>query len=295
MPPKAVAVNRSGNETKKDNQKSTDVRMSNITAAKGVADCVRTSLGPRGMDKMIIEPNGEVVISNDGATIVSKLQVTHPCSKMLVELSKAQDIEAGDGTTSVVVLCGALLKAVEDLLNRGIHPTVISENFQIASRMAQDILEKMSIPIDINDRDTLIKAAITSLNSKVISQNSGVLAPMAVDAVIRIMRANGDVDLRDIRIVTALGGTIDETQLITDGTIFKQKASHAAGGPTKIKNAVIGLIQFQLSPPKTDMESTVTVADYTAMDRALKEERKYLLDLCKKIKDAGINVLLIQK
>lgn len=290
MPPKKPA-----GETKKNDSKQQDVRMSNINAAKGVADCVRTSLGPRGMDKMIIEPKGEVIISNDGATIVSRLQVTHPCSKMLVELSKAQDIEAGDGTTSVVVLCGALLKAVEDLLNRGIHPTQISENFQAAAKMAEKILDNMSIPIDINDRVTLIKAAITSLNSKVISQNSQLLAPMAVDAVVRIMRANGDVDLKDIRIVTALGGTIDDTQLITDGTIFKQKASHAAGGPTKIKNATIALIQFQLSPPKTDMESTVTVSDYTAMDRALKEERKYLLDLCKKIKDAGVNVLLIQK
>ena len=291
MPPKAIV----GNDSKKDNSKAKDVRMSNIQAAKGVADCVRTSLGPRGMDKMIIEPKGEVIISNDGATIVSKLQVTHPCSKMLVELSKAQDIEAGDGTTTVVVLCGALLKAVEELLNRGIHPTQISECFQLASKQAQAILEGMSIPIDINDRVTLVKAAVTSLNSKVISQNSGLLAPMAVDSVLRIIRPNGDVDLRDIRIVTALGGTIDDTTLITDGAIFKQKASHAAGGPTKIRNAVIALIQFQLSPPKTDMESTVTVSDYTAMDRALKEERKYLLDLCKRIKDAGVNVLLIQK
>lgn len=282
-------------DTKKDNSKQQDVRLSNIQAAKSVADCVRTSLGPRGMDKMIIEPNGEVIISNDGATIVSRLQVTHPCSKMLVELSKAQDIEAGDGTTSVVVLCGALLKAVEDLLKRGIHPTVISECFQLASRKAQEVLEKMSVPINIDDRVTLIKAAITSLNSKVISQNSQLLAPMAVDAVLRIMRQNGDVDLRDIRIVTALGGTIDDTTLITNGTVFKQKASHMAGGPTRIKDAKIALIQFQLSPPKTDMESTVTVSDYNAMDRALKEERNYLLNMCKKIKDAGVNVLLIQK
>lgn len=297
MPPKSLrtAVVNKGNETKKDNEKATDTRLSNITAAKAVADCVRTSLGPRGMDKMIIEPKGEVIISNDGATIVSKLQVTHPCAKMLVELSRAQDVEAGDGTTSVVVLCGALLKAVEELLIKGIHPTQITDCFQESAVMAEKVLTDMATKIDIEDRETLIKAAITSLNSKVISQNSPLLAPMAVDAVKRIIRPNGDVDLRDVRLVTALGGTIDDTQLITDGMIFKQKASHSAGGPTKMQNANIALIQFQLSPPKTDMESQITVSDYTQMDRALKEERKYLLDLCKKIKDAGVNVLLIQK
>lgn len=290
MPPKKMK-----GETKKDSDKSTDVRMSNITAAKGVADCVRTSLGPRGMDKMIVEPKGEVIISNDGATILSKLQVTHPCSKMLVELSKSQDVEAGDGTTSVVVLCGAMMRAVETLLEKGIHPTQISESFQAAARRAEDVVTAMSTPIDIEDRETLIKAAITSLNSKVVSSNSQLLAPIAVDAVKRVMKPNGDVDLRDVRVVTALGGTIDDSEMITGGTVFKQKVSHSAGGPTKIQNATIALIQFCLSPPKTDVESTVTVSDYTQMDRALKDERKYLLDLCNKIKKAGVNVLLIQK
>eukprot|EP00672_Neobodo_designis_P017366 CAMPEP_0174827236 /NCGR_PEP_ID=MMETSP1114-20130205/567_1 /TAXON_ID=312471 /ORGANISM="Neobodo designis, Strain CCAP 1951/1" /LENGTH=536 /DNA_ID=CAMNT_0016060847 /DNA_START=40 /DNA_END=1650 /DNA_ORIENTATION=+ len=290
MPPK-----KAQGETKKDSDKSGDVRMSNITAGKGVADCVRTSLGPRGMDKMIVEPKGEVVISNDGATILTKLQVTHPCSKMLVELSRAQDVEAGDGTTSVVVLCGALLRAVETLMEKGIHPTQISESFQLAARKAEEIVTGMSSPIDIEDRETLIKAAITSLNSKVVSSNSQLLAPIAVDAVKKVMKPNGDVDLKDVRLVTALGGTIDDSEMLVGGTVFKQKASHSAGGPTRIANATIALIQFCISPPKTDIESTVTVSDYTQMDRALKEERKYLLDLCKKIKDAGVNVLLIQK
>jgi T-complex protein 1 subunit delta len=291
MPPKGAAKG----ETKKDVEKQTDVRLSNITAAKSLADCVRTSLGPRGMDKMIVEPKGEVIISNDGATILSKLQVVHPCAKMLVEISKAQDVEAGDGTTSVVVLCGALLKAAENLLNKGIHPSQISASFIQAAKYAEGVLTDMSTPIDIEDRETLIKAAITSLNSKVVSQNSPLLAPMAVDAVKTIIRPNGDVDLNDVRVVTALGGTVDDTTIMTNGTIFKQKASHSAGGPTKIANATIALIQFQLSPPKTDMEGTVNVSDYSQMDRVLKEERKYLLDLCKKIKDAGVNVLLIQK
>lgn len=118
---------------------------------------------------------------------------------------------------------------------------------------------------------------------------------MAVDAVKRVIRPNGDVDLRDIRVMSALGGTMEESELIKNGMVFKQKASRVAGGPVKVQNAIIALIQFQLSPPKTDMESTVTITDYTQMDRALKEERKYLLNLCKKIKEAGVNVLLIQK
>lgn len=293
--PSAAAGRRKTNESKKDNNTQTDTRLSNITSAGAVADCIRTSLGPRGMDKMIIDPRGETVISNDGATILSKLHVTHPCAKMLVDLSKAQDIEAGDGTTSVTVLCGAMLRAVEKLLLKGIHPTQIAESFKECGQMAEKVLEGMSIPINIEDRETLIKAAITSLNSKVISQNSDLLAPMAVDAVRAVIRPNGDVDLRDVRVTSALGGSIDDTELIRNGIVFKQKASRVAGGPARMQNATIALIQFQLSPPKTDMESTVTISDYTQMDRALKEERKYLLGLCKKIKDAGVNVLLVQK
>ena len=291
MPAKSTARN----ETKKDHEKERDVRNSNITAAKSLADCIRSSLGPRGMDKMIVEPKGEVIISNDGATILQKLQVTHPCAKMLVEVSKAQDVEAGDGTTSVVVLTGALLKAVQDLLERGIHPTQISESFMDAAKRAEKIVTEISQPLDISDTETVVKAAITSLSSKIISTSSSTLAPMAVEAVRRVINQKGDVDLRNVRVVTAIGGSVDETELISNGTVFKQRASHSAGGPTRVENAKIALIQFCLSPPKTDMESTITVSDYTQMDRTFKEERQYLLQLCKKIKDAGVNVLLIQK
>eukprot|EP00760_Papus_ankaliazontas_P032020 PhM_4_TR5580/c1_g1_i1/m.29649/K09496/CCT4; T-complex protein 1 subunit delta len=291
----SVVSKKSSNESKKGNDKQADVRMSNVTAAKALADCVRTSLGPRGMDKMIVEGNGEVVVSNDGATIMKKFDVTHPCAKMLVDLSKAQDVEAGDGTTSVVVLCGSLLRATEELLERGIHPTQISESFQSCVVEAEDIVTKMSIPVNINEKEPLVKAAITSLNSKVVSSNSALLAPMAVDAVRAVMGDNGEVDLRNVRVSTALGGTVEDTELISNGMIFTQKASTSAGGPTKITNAKIALVQFQLSPPKTDMESTVTVSDYTQIDRAMKEERKYILDMCKKIKDSGCNVLLMQK
>uniref|UniRef100_A0A914BVY4 T-complex protein 1 subunit delta n=2 Tax=Acrobeloides nanus TaxID=290746 RepID=A0A914BVY4_9BILA len=279
----------------KDKDKPASVRSSNIVAAKSVADAVRTSLGPRGMDKMIQSANGEVTITNDGATILKQMSVIHPTAKMLVELSKAQDIEAGDGTTTVVVLAGSLLEAADNLLAKGIHPTTISESFQRAAHQAEEILEQMSSPIDLKDDNELIKLATTSLNSKVVSQYSWLLAPMAVKAVKKVIDLEHDdnVNLKMIKIVQKVGETVEESELI-DGAIIEQK-SMGRGGPTKVEKAKIGLIQFQISPPKTDMENQVVISDYAQMDRALKEERTYLLDLCKQIKKAGCNVLLIQK
>jgi len=272
------------------------VRENNIGAAKAVANAVRTSLGPKGMDKMISGKNGDVIITNDGATILQQMEVAHPTAKMLVDLAKSQDTEAGDGTTSVTVLCGAILDAAQKLLEKGIHPTLISEAFLVAEQQAQKFIEAISSPVDLTDRDQLIKVASTSLNSKVVSQNAQVLAPVAVDAMLRIIdpATATNVDLRDVAIVKKLGGTIDDTELV-DGLVFTQKAVKAAGGPTRVANAKIGLIQFCLSPPKTDIDQSVIVSDYAQMDRILKEERKYILDLCKKIQKTGCNVLFIQK
>lgn len=168
-------------------EKQKDVRHYNITAAKAVADCIRTSLGPKGMDKMIQAANGEVVITNDGATILNKMEVLHPAAKMLVDLSKAQDVEAGDGTTSVVVVAGAFLQAAQELLEKGIHPSIISEAWLVAQRQATEILKTIAIPADLSQREGLIQSAVTSLNSKVVSANSELLAPLAVDAVLRII------------------------------------------------------------------------------------------------------------
>ncbi|EFO19760.1 T-complex protein 1 subunit delta [Loa loa] len=280
--------------TFKDKDKPDSVRSSNIIAAKAVADAIRTSLGPKGMDKMIETGKGEVTITNDGATILKQMSVIHPAAKMLVELSKAQDIEAGDGTTTVVVIAGALLDGADKLLNKGIHPTTISESFQRASVQAEKILESMASPVDLDNDDQLAKIATTSLNSKVVSQHSWLLAPMAVNAVKKIINTDdNNVDLRMIKIVKKVGETVEESRLV-DGALIDQR-SMGRGGPTRVEKAQIGLIQFQLSPPKTDMENQVILSDYTQMDRALKEERTYLLDLCKQIKKAGCNVLLIQK
>lgn len=272
------------------------VRNGNILAARAVADAIRTSLGPRGMDKMIQSGKGETMITNDGNTMLKSMSVMHPAAKMLVDLSAAQDVEAGDGTTSVVVIAGSLLGAADRLLAKGIHPTIISESFQRAAAAAVKILHGMAQPIQLSDRKTLLQAASTSLSSKIVSQHSSLLGPMAVDAVLKTIdpKTAENVDLRNIRIIKKVGGTIDDSEMI-DGLVLNQPVIKGSGGPTRIEKARIGLIQFQLSPPKPDMENQIVVNDYRQMDKILKEERTYLLNMVKKIQKAKCNVLFIQK
>lgn len=264
-----------------------------------LSDIVRTSLGPKGMDKMIRDGRGEVTITNDGATILKQMQVVHPTAKMLVEISNAQDIEAGDGTTSVVIMAGSLLSAANTLLDKGIHPSVISAGFQECENEALRIVEEIAKPIDLSDHDGLVQNAITSLSSKVVNQYSQILAPIAVNSVLQLVNSgntiNGEVDLKDVRVSKKIGGTIEDTEIINGLVFTHNKVSHSAGGPSKIENPKIALIQFCLSSPKTDMENSVVVSEYSAMDRIMKEERTYIVNLVKKIKASGCNVLLIQK
>ena len=280
-------------------EKPKDVRHNNILAAKTLSDIVRTSLGPKGMDKMIKDSKGKVIITNDGATIVNHLQVLHPTAKMLVETSKAQDIAAGDGTTSVVILAGALLGQAQILLDKNISPTVIADGFTDACNEAQKIIDDLEKKVELTDKDALVQNCITSLSSKVVSNYSEILAPLAVDAVLKLVK-NGeiyhdDVDLKDIRVSKKLGGTIEDTKMV-DGIVFTDnKISKAAGGPSKIENPKIGLIQFCINHPKTDMDSTLEIQEYSQMDRVLKEERAHIVKMVKKIKETGCNVLLIQK
>jgi len=247
------------------------------------------------MDKMIQTGKGETIITNDGNTMLRDMAVMHPAAKMLVDLANAQDIEAGDGTTSVVVIAGSLLGAAERLLQKGIHPTVISESFQRAANQAVETLQSISVPISLTDRQTLLKAASTSLSSKIVAQEPK-LAPMAVDSVLKIIDAKtaDNVDLKNIRMLKKPGGVIDDSEMI-DGLVLSQQAVKSGGGPTRIEKARIALIQFQLSPPKPDMENQIVVNDYRQMDKILKEERTYLLNMVKKIKKAKCNVLFIQK
>ncbi|CDF90992.1 ZYBA0S09-02388g1_1 [Zygosaccharomyces bailii CLIB 213] len=283
------------NATFHDKEKPQEVRKANIIAARAVSDAIRTSLGPKGMDKMIKTARGQIIISNDGHTILKQMAILHPVARMLVEVSAAQDTEAGDGTTSVVILTGALLGASERLLNKGLHPTIIAESFQKAAKRSVEILLEMSHKISLDDKEDLIRAASTSLSSKIVSQFSRFLAPLAVNSVLQVAdRDSKSVDLNDIRLIKKIGGTIDDTETV-DGVVLTQKVVKSAGGPTRIEKARVGLVQFQISPPKPDTENNIVVSDYRQMDKILKEERSYLLNICKKIKKAKCNVLLIQK
>jgi T-complex protein 1 subunit delta len=244
----------------------------------------------------VSQADGEVIITNDGATILNKMRVEQPAAKMLVELSKSQDVVAGDGTTSVTVLAGALLKKSLELLDRGVHPTVISDSFNVAVQKAVEILSNAAIPVGADDRESLVKAATTSLSSKIVSQYSNLLAPMAVDCLKSIVDPARPemLDLRDVRVVSKVGGTIDDSEIV-DGLVLDSRAAAAAGGPRRMENAKVALIQFCVSPPKTDIENNVIISDYAQMDRILKEERNYILGMVKKIRASGANVLLIQK
>eukprot|EP00485_Elphidium_margaritaceum_P005667 CAMPEP_0202686408 /NCGR_PEP_ID=MMETSP1385-20130828/2203_1 /ASSEMBLY_ACC=CAM_ASM_000861 /TAXON_ID=933848 /ORGANISM="Elphidium margaritaceum" /LENGTH=535 /DNA_ID=CAMNT_0049340975 /DNA_START=1836 /DNA_END=3443 /DNA_ORIENTATION=- len=282
-------------DTKRSDDKQRDIRLTNLVAARSVADAIRTSLGPKGMDKMITDSGGDVIITNDGATILSKMEVRHPAAKMLVELSKSQDIEAGDGTTSVVVIAGALLEKAEELLEKGIHPMALSDAWKLAAAKSCSILRGMSYPVQLRDKSQLIKSAVTSLSSKVVSQYSNLLAPLAVDAVMHVIdEKSTNVDLREIRVVTRLGDTIENTELI-NGLVFNQEASKGAGGPTRIENPRIALVQFQISPPKTDMENQLVVGNQQEIDRIARDEKKYILNIVKKILKCKCNVILLQK
>jgi len=188
------------------------------------------------------------------------------------------------------------LGACQKLLNKGIHPSIIADSFLKATEKAEEVLTAMSHPVELGDKETLLKASNTALNSKVVSQYSNILSPIVVDAVLKVIdpKTATNVDLRDVKIIKKLGGTVEDTQMI-DGLVFTQKVAHAAGGPTRIQNAKIGLIQFCLSPPKTNIEQSVIISDYTAMDRVLREERNYIPKIVNTIKKTGCNVLLIQK
>eukprot|EP00917_Polyrhabdina_sp_WS-2016_P032733 GHVP01069773.1.p1 GENE.GHVP01069773.1~~GHVP01069773.1.p1 ORF type:complete len:539 (+),score=110.08 GHVP01069773.1:664-2280(+) len=284
-------------ETISRNEKSADIRLANMQAAREVSDAIRTNLGPRAMDKMIEDSRGEVIISNDGATILKELNLKNPIARMLVDLSKSQDIEAGDGTTTVVVMAGALLEAAEQLYNKGIHPQRIAQAFRLAAQKAIEVLDKMALPVDLNDRQELIDAATTSLSSKIVAQNAAFFAPLAVDAVLKVtdLEHPEKINLSDIRIVRKMGGTLEDSELVEGIVLGDQHISRGSGGPTKMANAKIGLIQFCISPPKTDLQSQITLKDYQAMDRLRREERTIIAKMVKQIHATGCNVLLIQK
>lgn len=272
-----------------------DVRYINFSIAKAVSDSIRTSLGPHGMDKVIVSDE-EILITNDGATILENAQFNHPSAKMLVNISKSQDIEVGDGTTTVVVLCGSFLGACLNLIKKGISIIKIAEVFRLTLKKTEKILVNISFPINLEEKEILYNAAFSALESKVISGHSYVFAPIAVDAILKIadIRSSLDVNLNNIKIIKKIGGIIEQTELL-EGLALDYPVVKSFGGPTKIKNAKIALIQFCLSLPNTDTDSVVVISNYSSMDRILREEKEYLLGMCRKIKSSGCSVLLVQK
>jgi len=224
------------------------------------------------------------------------LDVVHPTAKMLVDVALAQDIEAGDGTTTVAVLAGSLLTASQFLLEKGIHPNAIADGFLVALKKSLEIIDKVSKPISLEYKAEIQENVETALSSKAVSQMSDTFAPIAVEAVLRVADlVNHNADVKEIRVCKKPGGTVEDTEFIEGVVLTDSFPAHIADGPNEMKDCKIGIVQFHLSAPKTEMEMTVVVNDNATMDRLIKEERKYILAMVKKIVEAGANVLLIQK
>ena len=277
-------------------QKGKDAQHNNIAAAKLVAELVRSSLGPRGLDKMLVDSLGDVTITNDGATILKEIDVQHPAAKMMVEIAKTVDNEVGDGTTSSVVFGGALLARAEDLLKKDVHPSVIIEGYQAAAEKTLEIYAEMAKKIKPDDRETLLKIATTSMQSKLISEDSDVLSKVVVDAILRIATKKAEtysVDLENIKVEKKAGGSITDTQIIK-GIVLDKEVVHS-GMPTKIEKAKIALVNSALEIEKTEMSSEIRITDPTQMQMFLEEENRMIKTMVDKLHNVGVNVLICQK
>ncbi|MEK6956720.1 MAG: thermosome subunit beta [Thermoproteota archaeon] len=277
-------------------QKGRDAQANNIMAAKLVADLVRTSLGPRGMDKMLVDSLGDVTITNDGATILKEIDVQHPAAKMMVEISKAIDNEVGDGTTSSVIFAGSLLTKAQDLLKKDVHSSVIVEGFQAAAEKALEILTEIAKPVKPDETDELIKVAKTSMESKLISEDSPSLSKLVVDAILRIAEKHGEkyvVDLDNVKVEKKAGGSIQDSNLIK-GIVLDKEVVHS-GMPTKIQNAKIALLNCPLEIEKTEMSAEIRISDPTQMQMFIEEEQRMIKQMVEKIHKVGANVVICQK
>jgi len=272
-------------------------QFNNIAAAKAVADAVRSTLGPRGMDKMLVDSLGDVVITNDGVTILKEIDIEHPAAKMLVEVAKTQDDEAGDGTTTAVILAGELLKKAEDLIDQNIHPTVIAAGYRQASDRAREILEKVSSKITIKDLDTLKKVSMTAMSSKSASAHKVLLADVSVKAVSTVaeQRADGSyfVDDDNIQIVKKQGGSIADTTLV-DGIIVDKERVHP-GMPGEVNEAKIALIDAALEVKKTEIDAKIEITDPSQLQAFLNEEEAMLKRMVETVRKSGANVVFCQK
>src|SRR5919205_987521 len=277
--------------------KGKDAKKNNITAAKTIAEIVRSSLGPRGMDKMLVSPIGDVTITNDGATILKEIEVEHPAAKMMVEISKTTDNEVGDGTTSTVVLAGSLLEKAEELIDKKVHPTVIVEGFKKATTKAIDTLKETAIKVDAQNKDFLNKIAVTSMASKMVSGDAHCLSKIVVDSVLaitdRISAEKIKADVDNIKVEKKPGGSINETQII-HGIVLDKEVVHG-GMPKQIHNAKIALVSSPLEIEKTEFDAKLNINSPDQIHQFLDEENKILKSMVDKISATGANVLLCQK
>jgi len=268
----------------------------NIQAAKAIADAVRSTLGPRGLDKMLVDSMGDVVVTNDGVTILKEMDVEHPAAKMLVEVAKTQDQEAGDGTTTAVVLAGELLKRAETLIDQNIHPTIISQGYRLASTKALEILQQISQPVAPTDLATLQQIAVTAMASKSVSYNRELLADIAVRAVTAVAEKKGAglyVDLDNIQLIKKQGGAMTDTSLI-EGVIIDKEKVHS-GMPNRVENPRIALLDAALEIKKTEIDAKIEINDPDQLNAFLQEEENMLRRMVEQVKKSGANVVLCQK
>lgn len=270
----------------------------NINAAKTIAEIVRSSLGPRGMDKMLVSSIGDITITNDGATILKEIDVEHPAAKMMVEISKATDSEVGDGTTSTVVLAGSLIEKAEELINKQVHPTVVVDGFKKASQKSIDTLREIAVKVSPQDRDFLNKIARISMASKMVSANSQHLSSIVVDAALAVSEKIVEddkfkIDIDNIKVEKKAGGSIQDTQII-HGLVLDKEVVHG-GMPKQVHNAKIALVNSALEIEKTEFDAKLNINTPDQMQRFLDEENKMLKSMVDKISEAGANVVLCQK
>jgi len=279
-----------------ERQKGKGAQQNNIAAAKTVADAVRSSLGPKGMDKMLVDGMGDVVITNDGVTILKEMDIEHPAAKMMVEVSKAQDMECGDGTTTAVILAGELLRTAEEMIDQNVHPTIIVSGYRNAAEKAREILEKTADKITIKDRDNLKKIAMTAMMSKSVSASREHLAGIAVDAVAAVAEKDGSgyaIDKDNIQMVKKQGAAMEETELIR-GVIVDKEPTHP-GMPKQVKKAKIALVDSALEVKKTEIDAKIQITDPSNLQAFLDEEEKMLRGMVDYLKDVGASVLFCQK
>ena len=287
-----IIILREGTER----SRGSDARNANIMAARIVAEVVKSSLGPKGMDKMLVDSFGDVTITNDGATMLKEMDIQHPAAKMMVEVSKTQDDEVGDGTTTVVVLTGELLGKAVELMDKKIHPTVIIDGYRDAQEQALKFLEEISIEVDPKDKKTLKKIAMTSMASKLISGYSDYLSKIAVDAILQVAEEKDggyEVDLDMVKLEKKPGGSLTDTALIK-GLVIDKEVVHS-DMPKLVRKARIGLLNASMEIEKTEFDSKIHIESPDEMQAYLDQEEQMLRDMVKKVKDAGVNVLLCQK